>query len=162
MTSEVGMRFKLGTQSDRDAAARGDGAELPVPVRRSSTLDGLLNGFADLTDAVARRPPTLRAGSRHGAEDLVVPEERPVDPARVADAKWKAYASRNPTVVTKPSPLAPHLEERRARGLTRWERFCDAVRERPNWMDIAAIATGVLMMLFSIGFLAYAIRVAGI
>ncbi len=168
MGGEVNMfRLKVGTKSDADAAAKGDGAELPVPVRRSSTLDGLLNGFTDFKDAVARRPPTLRAGSRLGAEDLVVPEERPFDPVKAANARWKAMVTRNPTVVTSLKPLAPDVEKRRAlermaMERTSWQKFCDAVRERPSWMEVRYMLLGAFMLLFSITFLAYAIRVAGI
>ena len=156
------MRFKIGTKSDADAAARGEGAELPVPVRRSSTLDGLIMGFEDLRDAVARRPPTMRGEDGHGATDLTLPDERPVDPSRVVESGWKAMAFRNPTVIPPLKSLAPHIAERREMGLTRWEKFCDAVRERPRWMDAFAMVAGVLMMLFSIAVLAYAIRKAGI
>lgn len=164
MTTEVnGMRLKIGTKSDADAAARGDGAELPVPVRRrSGTLDGLLDGFTEFKDAVARRPPTLRTESNLGVDGLVVPEERPFDPARAAEARWKAMVARNPTVVTRVRELAPHLQERRQVELTRWEKFCDAVRERPEWMDVPAIAAGTLMILLSIAGFAYACRKAGL
>lgn len=164
MTTEVNeMRLKIGTKSDADAAARGDGAELPVPVRRrSGTLDGLLDGFTEFKDAVARRPPTLRTESNLGVDGLVVPEERPFDPARAAEARWKAMVARNPTVVTRVRELAPHLQERRQVELTRWEKFCDAVRERPEWMDVPAIAAGTLMILLSIAGFAYACRKAGL
>ena len=162
MTTEVNaMRLKIGTKSDADAAARGDGAELPVPVRRrSGTLDGLLDGLTEFTDAVARRPPTLRTESNLGVDGLVVPEERPFDPAKAAEARWKAMVVRNPTVVTSVRELAPHLQERRQVELTRWEKFCDVVRERPEWTDTLFIVGGALMMLFSIAFLAFAFRTA--
>lgn len=157
------MRLKIGTQSDADAAARGEGAELPVPVRRSGgTLDGLIAGLTEFKDAVARRPPTLRAESNLGVDGLVVPEERPFDPARAADARWKAMVVRNPTVVTSVRELAPHLQERRQVERTRWEKFIDAVRERPEWMDTLLIVGGALMMLFSIAVLAFALRKAGL
>jgi hypothetical protein len=164
MTSEVNdMRLKIGMQSDADAAARGEGAELPVPVRRSGgTLDGLIAGLTELKDAVARRPPTLRTDSGLDADGLVVPEERPFDPAKAAKARWKAMVVRNPTVVTKVRELAPHLQQRRQVERTRWERFCDAVRERPDWMEARRIVAGTLMMLFSIAFLAFAFREAGL
>lgn len=162
MTSEVKeMRLKIGTQSDADAAARGEGAELPVPVRRSGgTLDGLIAGLTELKDAVARRPPTLRADSSLDADGLLVPEELPVDPARAAMDPWKAMVVRNPTVVTKVRELAPHLQQRRQVERTRWERFCDAVRERPDWMEARRIAAGTLMILLSIAGFAYACRLA--
>ncbi len=164
MTTGVNeMRLKIGTKSDADAAARGDGAELPVPVRRrSGTLDGLLDGFTEFKDAVARRPPTLRAESNLGVDGLVVIEELPVDPARAAMDPWKAMVVRNPTVVAKPSPFAPSLQERHKLVRTPWEKFIDAVRERPEWVDVPAIAAGTLMILLSIAGFAYACRKAGL
>ncbi len=157
MTSEVSemheLRLKRGTKSDADAAARGDGAELPVPVRRSGTLDGLIDRFTDFKDAVARRPTM---------EELfpLVDGEGPVDSSRVVERNAKrALVSRMPTVVTRVRELAPHLQEKRQVELTHWEAFIEIVRTRPVWTDLFA---GAVMMLFSIAVLAFALRKVGL